>query len=487
MVRCCGNKRGGNYLRTVDLQRNFKQPELYFLTTGARSRGCATPTRCIASSIAPARAAPRWWASATWWAIGIIPKDDAWFNSWFQTLRTAYGCTPGLKNVGDKDVMLRAERVLNLALQPRKDGAFPIIYLLKSQRWSVGDGWAAFVDDYHAFSMSWTGYWMLRFERDLVRSRPRSWRTFAAMAIFLLAKQLASGCIPSWYDANLHARRYSAISTPKPRDQPVPGGAGRSYGRCEIYAPSARKPCVPSNEVLPHAWFDYETFHSCARKPFDFYDRWTAQYPQNNLSTMQAAMAYLKLYHLTKDKAYLETGREVVDYLLLTQQVWNHPLLSPRLLGGFTTQNTDAEWSDARQNYAALILLDYYNETGEQEYLERSVAAARSTFSVAPWENWAHTGFIDEKGSLTGIHWGTGSAMTSVELMAAQLGDAYVNLKRKQGTGFNACTLERLTVDGTKISFNLTAAEAWKTPLGRFEAPTAAPVASRSTVSRWSR
>ena len=71
-----------------------------------------------------------------------------------------------------------------------------------------------------------------------------------------------------------------------------------------------------------------------ARKPFDFYDRWTAQYPQNNLSTMQAAMAYLKLYHLTKNPTYPETGREAVDYLLLTQQVWNHPLLSPRLVGG---------------------------------------------------------------------------------------------------------------------------------------------------------
>ena len=40
---------------------------------------------------------------------------------------------------------------------------------------------------------------------------------------------------------------------------------------------------------------DFETFRSCARKPFDFYDRWTTQYPQNNLSTMQAAQAYLKL------------------------------------------------------------------------------------------------------------------------------------------------------------------------------------------------
>ena len=147
-------------------------------------------------------------------------------------------------------------------------------------------------------------------------------------------------------------------------------------------------------EVLPrHIWWDFETFKSCARKNFDFYDSVTAQYPQNNLSTMQAAMAYLELYRVSKERRWLETGTNVLDYLLLTQQVWSPPYFGPKLLGGFTTQNTDAEWSDARQSYAAVLLLDYYRETGKVEYLERAVAAARATFAVAPWENWAHTGF----------------------------------------------------------------------------------------------
>jgi len=82
--------------------------------------------------------------------------------------------------------------------------------------------------------------------------------------------------------------------------------------------------------------------------------------------------------HLTKDLTYLQRGTEVLDYLLLTQQVWNIPALSPKMVGGFTTQNTDAEWSDARECYAAVLLWDYYKATGNAEYLERSVAAARS-------------------------------------------------------------------------------------------------------------
>ena len=211
-----------------------------------------------------------------------------------------------------------------------------------------------------------------------------------------------------------------------------------------------------AKEVEPRQrWFDFETFLSCARKPFDFYDKWTAQYPQNNLATIQAAKAYLKLYEVTKNHKYLEQGTQVLDYLLLTQQVWNNPSFSPKLVGGFTTQNTDAEWSDARQGYAAVLLWDYYKATGKQEYLERAVAAARSTFAVAPWENWAHTGHLDEPGSLTGFHWGPGSAMTSVEIMSPTRGEACRNRQKKQGAGGNACSLRHVTVAGHSISFEL--------------------------------
>jgi hypothetical protein len=125
------------------------------------------------------------------------------------------------------------------------------------------------------------------------------------------------------------------------------------------------------------------------------------------------------------------------------------------LLGGFTTQNTDAEWSDARQSYAATILLDYFRATANTEYLERAVAAARSTLAVAPWENWAHTGYIDEPGSLTGFHWGTGSAMTSVEIMSPVLGDALIDLKTGVGVGFDDCSVENLRIEPGRIVFDI--------------------------------
>ena len=54
-------------------------------------------------------------------------------------------------------------------------------------------------------------------------------------------------------------------------------------------------------------------------------------------------MLFLSLYKLTSDSHYLNLGTAMLDYLSLTQQVYTHPLLTPILLGGFTTQNTDAE------------------------------------------------------------------------------------------------------------------------------------------------
>jgi hypothetical protein len=148
--------------------------------------------------------------------------------------------------------------------------------------------------------------------------------------------------------------------------------------------------------------------------------------------------------------------------------VWSNPSFSPKLLGGFTTQNTDAEWSDARQSYAATVLLDYFSATGNTEYLERAVAAARSTFAVAPWENWAHTGYIDEPGALTGFHWGTGSAMTSIEMMEPLLGDAFIDLKTGKGVGFDECSVDNLHIEAGKITFDIRSPDKQRSFMVRF-------------------
>jgi len=222
------------------------------------------------------------------------------------------------------------------------------------------------------------------------------------------------------------------------------------------------------NEIIPtRRWFDYETFVSCSPKPFDFYDPYTQQFPENNLGKFQAGYAYLELYRATRDQHYLDIGQLVVDYSSLQQQVWSHVLLTPHLLGGYTTQNTDGEWSDARQGYAAEMLLDYYKETGNFEYLERGIAALRSSFSVAPFENWSHEGggTGDQPGSLSGFHWCQGSGMTSVEITYPWLRDSYINVKRQHGVGVNGCSLTNLVFTSNSVSLTLVSPFKWVEPM----------------------
>lgn len=446
-------------LQSVDLQRNARRPELVLFDDWRkeawhryadevyRDVDCA-PKNC-GTLVSDRNYLGQW----------DKPEDDAWFNSWFQTLRTAYGWYLYGKRENDPRIQRNAEGILTLALSsPQHQGAFSTIYLVPEKKWVREDGWAGFPDDYHAFCMSWTAYWMLKWAEDLTPNRKSEILAFARpYGDFLVKHQLPSGVIPSWYDSVLEPREEF-----RDRNAETAGSAlfllelgGMTADKSYLEAGTRAMEFITREVVPRQLWWDFETFLSCARKPFNFYDPLTTQYPQNNLSTMQAAMAYLKLYRISHDAKWRQLGVNVLDYLLLTQQVWNPPGFDPKLTGGFTTQNTDAEWSDARQGYGAALLWDYYQETGEPEYLERAIAAARSTFSVAPWENWAHTGYRNRPGAMTGFHWGTGSAMTTVEIMSPILGDAFVNISQKYGAGFNAASLTNLRINGTAISFDL--------------------------------
>jgi hypothetical protein len=398
-------------------------------------------------------------SNRTFAGSGAAGQPDAWFNPWFQDLRSAYGWFTYGEKTHDAAIMTKAESVLNLALSaPQKQGAFPSIYYVKDNKWFNDDGWAGYKEDYSSFSMSWTAYWMLKWATDLEPSRKKEVMKYVtAYGDFLLKHQLKSGVIPSWYDESF---------TPRTEFRDFNGETGvsalllaelGSETKDARYTEAAERAMqFVTDQVIPRQkWFDFETFLSCARKPYDFYDTWTAQFPQNNLAEIQTVQAWLTLYQTTHKPIYLERGTNALDYLLLTQQVWNNPLYTPKLLGGFTTQNTDSEWSDARQGYVAPLLLDYFQATGNFEYLERAVAAARSTFAVAPWENWAHNGHPDGPGAMTGFHWGTGSAMTSVEIMQPLLGDAYIDAKAGKGVGFDECTVRDVAVKGDSISFQL--------------------------------
>jgi hypothetical protein len=124
-------------------------------------------------------------------------------------------------------------------------------------------------------------------------------------------------------------------------------------------------------------------------------------------------------------------------------------------------QNTDGEWSDARQGYVAVTLMDYFDLTGDREYLERAVAATRAMFSLfespespRTGENYAH-GARNVPGGVTGIHWGTGSSAVTVGLLRERYGEVLIDLAGLWGVGIDGCRVSAVKVEGETVSITL--------------------------------
>ena len=211
-------------------------------------------------------------------------------------------------------------------------------------------------------------------------------------------------------------------------------------------------------EVIPRRkWFDYETFFSCSPRTISFDER-TQQWPANNLALIPSVEAFLLAHRATGKSDFLLKGEALLDYLLLYQQSWTNPALedlsgASMLLGGFTTQNSDAEWSDARQSQAGNVLLDYYRATGNAEYLERGISALRSQFPISPSENWAHSGY-GRKAGVSSFHWGTGSGMAGIELEEDFVHDGVVDVASGRAVGVNG--IDITAYDNTDGEINLT-------------------------------
>jgi len=394
---------------------------------------------------------------------------DAWFTVWFNSLRTAYGIYLHGRESGDAALMERATRVLNLAmLAPQRDGLSPSIFYVDSAggHWVGDHGWGGIEGGrmYSTFNNAWTHYWMLAWADLLEEKRVEILKRSRALGDFLLREQRPSGVIPSWFDPE-------TLEPAEVYREENAETAGAALFLAELYDRTKEKSYLESaqrameyvnREIVPERkWFDFETFFSCSRKPLDFYDAFTQQYPQNTLSMHQAAEASLSLYRITGEERYRRLGLHLIDYLCLYQQVWNPPWLSCNLFGGFGVQNTDGEWSDARQGYFAATLSKYFTLTGDREYLERAVAALRAMFSLfespdSPRiaENYAHSA-INRLEVVTGLHWGTGSSVTSIHLLRSAHGDAFIHVAGSWGVGIDGCTVRAVVSEGEEIRVDL--------------------------------
>ena len=287
------------------------------------------------------------------------------------------------------------------------------------------------------------------------------------LAEFLIARQDADGMLPTRFDDN-GAVQESRSRMVQAETAPV------TLFLLELYknepdrrylAAARRGLAFLEREVIPdRKWYDFETFWSCNPRVVSFDER-THQWPANDLALIHVPAAYLAAYSITREPHYRDVGEAVLDYLCLYQQSWTNPVLEgltgdSMLLGGFTTQNSDAEWSDARQSLAGTVLMDYYRATGKEEYLERGVSALRAQFPISPSENWAHEGY-GPKAGVSSFHWGSGSGLAGIEMEEDYLKDIVVDVASKRGVGVNGLNVKEVQAHDDQITVAIESPFPW--------------------------
>jgi len=386
------------------------------------------------------------------------PKPSVYLTAWFNSLRTALGMALYARRTHSDVLMGLATQTLNLAAKaPGRNGAFKCFAVPNDSGnagkpeqvfWGAGDGAGTSVSSgYLGFDMSWTGYWMLRWLGAGLPDNGSVFPRCVRLAEFLIARQRPDGFLPTRFDEAGQVEQ-DLSTTVAAETAPVVRFLLElsKFDENPKYQTAALKGLAFLDQAIvpQRKWFDFETFWSCSPRLISF-DARTRQWPANNLALIHAVAAYLQAFEITHQPRYLDKGKALLDYLLLYQQSWTNPALenltSPSmLLGGFTTQNSDAEWSDARQTLAGEVILDYYRVTHEPEYLERGVEALRAQFPVSPSENWAHVGY-GHKAGVSSFHWGTGSGMAGIELEQEVLRDGVCDVPSGRCVGVNGLNI----------------------------------------------
>jgi hypothetical protein len=413
-------------------------------------------------------------------SVGGGVRTDRWgggpsiyLGSWFNTLRTSYAMALYARRARRPELLALASQTVRLGLlAPGRDGAFKCIAVPRGNgapvSWAAGDGSGGSTEQgFLGYDMSWTAYWLLRWRAAGLPGGEGILPRCQRLADFFIERQQPDGSLPTRFaeDGSVQA---DLSRTVKAETGPVALFLLELHAQCprpEYWESAKRGLAFLEQAVVPtRQWYDYETFWSCSPREARFDER-TGQWPANDLALLQAVAAYLRAYQVSGERPFLERGEELLDYLLLYQQSWTNPALADlsgpaMLLGGFTTQNSDAEWSDARQSQCGNVLVDYYRATGKAEYLERGVAALRAQFPVSPSENWAHEGRGGRAG-VSSFHWGTGSGMAGIELAEEELGDAVVDVAAGRGVGVNGLDLTGCNVAGDSIRFSLSSPFRW--------------------------
>jgi len=411
-----------------------------------------------------------------------------WNQAWFSSLRSASGLFRYARRTKNDDLKHKAHLTKELALAaPRRNGLFNTVIATEMERIEIdgksfkrSKGWqtAYWVNSnrnpvnrpgsgprnsdyrlapYHILDMSWTALLMLRWHKELEQDE-RLVDYATTYADTLLKLQDEKGFFPAWL--NTETLKPMGVLDQSPETSmsvtfllklaDVTGND--SYRAAALKAMDA----VAQEIVFSGRWEDFETYWSSS--PYGADDligkkvHRNNMYKQCNFSMFWTTEALYETYKATGQKKYLQWGRRVLDEMLMTQASWQPPFLYVNVLGGFGVMNCDGEWLDSRESLFAEIIVKYGQELNCDEYIQRGLAALRSSFVMmycpenpktkVQWEkahpffgpadygftmeNYAHGGRTSPEGMGMGVFtiydWGNGAASEAYNRMLDHFG-----------------------------------------------------------------
>lgn len=383
-----------------------------------------------------------------------------------------------------------SDRMINLAVSaPQNQGAFPTIYDMHRKQW-INSHWHLPEEGYNpnhslwyfngnsttyqTASMSKTAGYLLRYYRQLKKDE-RIIKFLRPYAEFVMKNMTDEGFLPEWFSKDL-----------KPHDNLYRNSNGGAHiwflsdlyivTKDQRYLNAALKfaKYMDENTIPRQEWLDFECLHSCSKKPNTFKDTLTKQPLRNTLSMFWAVEGFMSLAEATKSKKFLRIATEIAEYTSFTQAVWDpHYVFTSYPFGGASSQNSDCEWLDARQGEMAPLFFRLGLLTKRQEYLERGVAAARSSLALVHHplsiqnKIYEHPNFplglgpenIDHEGGpqspmRTAAGWGEVSGLSGIAEILDLSADVYVDLKHKLQIGTGSVDIKSIKKKEIKLRFH---------------------------------
>lgn len=425
--------------------------------------------------------------------MGIKFPNDIWFHFFFNHLHTAFGLHLMGQRRQRPDLVEKARRIKELCLSaPTRDGAFPAIHShqiingIRRERWIPHAHWVGGTIPYQtqippppdqpAFStmdLAWTAYWMIRWDEEIEQDS-RLLDRATACGDLLLRSQLRSGAIPVW----LHHETLEPLELL--RESPSAAASGlllaKLYevtGESRFLEGAVRVAEFIESRVMPQRWADYESFFDSCGKAFDLFDPYSGQTPQNTFPMFWTAEMGKVLFRTTREARYRRQAERAVDYLLLFQGVWSPPYLTVKGFGSVGIGNGHTGWNDARAGIFAPGIAEFYELTGNDEYLARGVAAMRaplalmyvpeneavsSVFDKGPLgyadECYAHRGKDARLGPST-FDFSVGYALMAFEELVPRYGSAVVDPENGRGVGIDGCSVQSVEVVNNRVRVTL--------------------------------